>query len=163
MDLVFDIPCDYTTVQAAVAVAIRDLRWSHIYRYDDLIPGWCEWDILDPKTVIRLRKMGKGVRLSIPPEIANILVPMLRTAGVPIRREQLLSLGKSEKGSPASRRKQHGIQGSTLDRVREARSLVKEGMPKTTACRRVGLDTRTYDRYVDLFMDLDESDWFGSH
>lgn len=61
----------------------------------------------------------------------------------------------------ASRKRPHGIQGSTLDRVKEVRSLMKEeGISKTKACKRVGIDTRTYDRYADLFMDLDESDWF---
>lgn len=104
MSLIFDIPCDYASAQAAISLAIRDLRWSFVYRYDDLVPGWCEWAILAPlsqeeKGVIRLRKLGKGVRLSIPaiPEIANILVPRLQSSGIPLRpREQMLFLGRSE-------------------------------------------------------------------
>ena len=38
----------------------------------------------------------------------------------------------------------------TLDRVREAQKLVKRGTPKTEACKRVRIDPRTFDRYVDI-------------
>ena len=43
-----------------------------------------------------------------------------------------------------------GMHGGTLDRVREAQRLVKRGTPKTEACKRVRIDPRTFDRYVDI-------------
>lgn len=48
-----------------------------------------------------------------------------------------------------------GLHGGTLDRVREAKELIDQGRAKTKteACKRVGIDKRTYDRYVDLFVD----------
>ena len=48
---------------------------------------------------------------------------------------------------PAEQRKL-GSHGGTMDRVREARELIETGEHKTTACRRAGIDIRTYDRYV---------------
>jgi len=53
----------------------------------------------------------------------------------------------------------HGTQGGTLDRVREARELLKSGEAKnkTEACKRVSIDTRTYDKYADLFVDWDDA------
>jgi hypothetical protein len=52
-----------------------------------------------------------------------------------------------------------GLHGGTLDRVREARELVEQGLPKTTACKRVGIDPRTYDRYVDQFVDWESEQY----
>ena len=49
-------------------------------------------------------------------------------------------------------RRKLGAHGSTLDRVKEARGLVEAGMPKTKACKRAKIDTRTYDRYVEEFV-----------
>lgn len=46
-----------------------------------------------------------------------------------------------------------GPHGGTLDRVREARELWQGGVPKTTACKRAGIDPRTYDRYADDVID----------
>jgi hypothetical protein len=104
MSLVFSVPCDFDSVRVAIAEVVHRFGWSHVYRYDELIPGWCEWEVLDPlsperKGTIRLRKLGDGVRLSVPAvlDIANILVPMLQSLGIPIRpREQLLPLGRHE-------------------------------------------------------------------
>mgnify|MGYP005857041221 CR=1 FL=1 len=160
MVMVFFVPCDFDSVQAAVAEVVRQMRWSHTFRYDELIPGWCEWDILDPLTqeekgTIHLRKLGEGVRLSIPAvrDIANILVPMLQSLGIPIRpRKQLLPLGGSQ-GQASQNTRTHGTQGGTLDRAAEARSLIEAGVPKTKACKRAGIDVRTYDRYADLLVD----------
>lgn len=164
MSLVFSVPCDFDSVRVAVDQVVRQMRWSHIYRYDELIPGWCEWAILDPLTqeekgTIHLRQLGEEVRLSIPTvrDIVDPLVPMLQSLGVPIRpREQLLSLDRRE---TSARRRAHGVQGSTLDRVAEARSLIEAGVPKTKACKRAGTDVRTYDRYAASFVDWeDEAD-----
>jgi len=58
---------------------------------------------------------------------------------------RLESLTPRDKGAP------RGTQGGTLDRVREARELIeREHLPKTTACKRVGIDPRTYDKHCDL-------------
>jgi len=46
-----------------------------------------------------------------------------------------------------------GTQGGTLERVKSARELVEGGTPKTEACRRAHIDPRTYDRYVEEFVD----------
>ena len=160
MSLVFSIPCDFDSVRVAIAEVVRQCRWSHVYRCDELIPGWCEWAVLDPlsqerKGTIRLRKLGDGVRLSVPAvrDIANVLLPMLQSLGIPFRpREQLLPLGRHETSTPVPRRL-HGAQGGTLDRAREARSLIEGGMSKTEACKRARIDVRTYDRYADGFVD----------
>ncbi|MBI2952887.1 MAG: hypothetical protein HYY30_01125 [Chloroflexi bacterium] len=42
----------------------------------------------------------------------------------------------------------YGAHGGTLDRVREAQELIDAGEFKTTACKRAGIDIRTFDRYV---------------
>ena len=166
MAMVFFVPYDFGSVQAAIAKVVRQMRWSHTFRYDELIPGGCEWCVLDPLTqeekgTIHLRKLGEGVRLSIPAvrDIANVLVPGLQSLGVPIQpRKQLLPLGGSQ-GQASQNTRAHGTQGGTLDRAAEARSLIEAGVPKTKACRRAGIDVRTYDRYVDLLVDWgDETD-----
>jgi len=41
-----------------------------------------------------------------------------------------------------------GRHGGTMSRVEEAWALVQQGVPRTTACKRAGIDPRTYDRYV---------------
>ncbi|MBM3187529.1 MAG: hypothetical protein FJZ90_02280 [Chloroflexi bacterium] len=46
-----------------------------------------------------------------------------------------------------------GTQGGTMDRVKSARDLVEGGTPKTEACKRAHIDPRTYDRYVEQFVD----------
>jgi hypothetical protein len=46
-----------------------------------------------------------------------------------------------------------GPHGGTLDRVLEARRLIELGEKKTNACKRVGIDIRTYDRYIDAALD----------
>lgn len=48
--------------------------------------------------------------------------------------------------------RKYGTHGGTQDRVQEARRLIDDEREfKTRACKRVGIDIRTYDRYV---MDL---------
>lgn len=43
-----------------------------------------------------------------------------------------------------------GCHGDTLDRVREAHLLISQGIcRKTEACRRAGIDPRTYDKWVE--------------
>jgi hypothetical protein len=119
MSLVFSVPYDFDSVRAAIAEVVRAMRWSHVYRCDDLIPGWCEWDLLDPLThkkagTIHLRKLGDGVRLSVPAvrDIANVLVPMLQNLGIPVRpREQLLALGRHEVPTRASQSQKGGRPG----------------------------------------------------
>jgi hypothetical protein len=49
-----------------------------------------------------------------------------------------------------------GTHGGTIDRVREARKLIEEGESKTKACRRVGIDPRTYDIYVEDIIDWEK-------
>ena len=70
--------------------------------------------------------------------------------------ERLLSDEGDPLPSPApaegKARRKLGAHGSTLDRVKEARGLVEAGMPKTKACKRAKIDTRTYDRYVEEFV-----------
>ncbi len=119
MSLVFSVPYDFDSVRAAIAEVVRAMRWSHVYRCDDLIPGWCEWDLLDPLThkkagTIHLRKLGDGVRLSVPAvrDIANVLVPMLQNLGIPVRpREQLLALGRHEVPTRTSQSQKGGRPG----------------------------------------------------
>lgn len=73
---------------------------------------------------------------------------------------QMLKLAFPAPEKPAAGRKL-GTHGSTLDRVREARDYIEHGIPKTQACRRAGIDTRTYDRYADQVINWgkDEEDW----
>ncbi len=59
----------------------------------------------------------------------------------------------ARENSSQAKRDRLGTHGGTMDRVREARELVEQGVPKTAACKRVGIDTRTYDRYVDQIID----------
>jgi hypothetical protein len=59
----------------------------------------------------------------------------------------LLAALEERGGGRASRL---GLHGGTLDRVREARGLIERGEKKTRACRRAGIDPRTYDRYAPL-------------
>ena len=49
---------------------------------------------------------------------------------------------------PQTKRKPYGAHGGTMDRVKEAHELIERGAHKTTACKRVGIDVRTYDRYI---------------
>lgn len=49
-----------------------------------------------------------------------------------------------------------GPHGGTLDRVKEARELMEKGIPKTKACKRAGIDPRTYDRYLVYIIDWEE-------
>ena len=64
-------------------------------------------------------------------------------------------LGVGEPGRPRDGRPL-GMHGGTLDRVQEVQQLVKRGTPKTEACRRVGIDPRTFDRYVDIEEDPED-------
>ncbi len=65
--------------------------------------------------------------------------------------EMMQPEGEAEgEGVPKSKQ---GQQGGTLDRVKEARELFEGGMPKTAACKKAHVDPRTYDRYVDQFVD----------
>ncbi len=57
-----------------------------------------------------------------------------------------------------SRGRAHGVQGSTQERVAEARSLIEAGVPKTKACKRAGTDVRTYARYVEDLVDWGPND-----
>jgi hypothetical protein len=41
-----------------------------------------------------------------------------------------------------------GPHGGTLARVLDARRLIEQGEKKTRACKKAGIDTRTYDRYL---------------
>ncbi len=56
-------------------------------------------------------------------------------------------------GGKTKRRGPLGAHGNTLARIKDARKLVEAGVPKTEACRRAGVDTRTYDRYVEEILD----------
>lgn len=60
--------------------------------------------------------------------------------------------------APTSKTRKLGLHGGTLDRVREAYGLIQGGEPKTRACKRVGIDPRTYDRHVDLVIDWETED-----
>ena len=57
-----------------------------------------------------------------------------------------------------TRKRAHGVQGSTMERVKEARALWEAGTPKTRACKRAGIDPRTYDRYVLDVIDVEDAD-----
>jgi len=46
-----------------------------------------------------------------------------------------------------------GTQGGTMERVKTARDLVERGTKKTEACKRAHVDPRTYDRYVESYVD----------
>ncbi len=74
--------------------------------------------------------------------------------------EQPASNGEALPPASQKKRDKLGTQGGTLDRVREARELVESGVPKTTACKRARIDSRTYDRYVADFINwsLDDKD-----
>ena len=43
-----------------------------------------------------------------------------------------------------------GNKGDTLSRVADAKALMKQNIPKTEACKRAGIDTRTFDKYAEL-------------
>lgn len=141
--LVFDVPTDYDTLRAGVACVINDCRLSNRYRYDDLIPGWCEWDILDPlsgasRGTIFLRKLGDRTRLSISAEreMMNVLVPMLQAKDIPLKpREQLVALGRSEAAAkdtpgeapaaPAEQGQSAPVQPAGATAGRNARALIR--------------------------------------
>lgn len=60
--------------------------------------------------------------------------------------------------TPGRGKRALGPHGGTLDRVREARTLMERGEPKTRACRRAGIDPRTFDRYAADVVDWEELD-----
>lgn len=87
------------------------------------------------------------------PEAVKILGELLADVARAYREAAPQLAAQGEGLAAARKRGPLGLHGGTLDRVREARSLVDAGEPKTTACRRAGVDPRTYDRYVDQFVD----------
>jgi hypothetical protein len=61
-----------------------------------------------------------------------------------------VAIAKLEEDAQGAKRKQpRGAHGDTLSRVKEVRDLMESGgIKKTAACKRVGIDPRTYDKYV---------------
>ena len=66
--------------------------------------------------------------------------------------------GIARRMMPEPKRKSRGggTQGGTLDRAREARELIGSGETKTAACKRAGIDPRTFDRYASEIIDWEQ-------
>ena len=66
----------------------------------------------------------------------------------PEPREQEQQTKPGPTGDAKAERRRLGAHGNTQERVKEACLLVQGGMPVTRACKKVGTDIRTYQRYV---------------
>jgi hypothetical protein len=140
MSIVFDVPADFDTLRAAVARVLKGWLLSNVYRYDEAIPGWCAWDILDARTMaklgtISLRRLGDIMtRLTIPAnrDLANVVVPALQAMGVGFApRRQLVPLKGAE---PSARTRPYGPTEKTRELAETIRRL-KEQHPTWSQAR----------------------------
>jgi len=102
-------------------------------------PDWEELPdgtvIVRPAQIVRKYEERRLVRLRHETAQMELEAAKLRVAG----------LGQPKRENAP---RKLGMHGNTMSRVREAWGLVQQGVPRTTACKRSGIDPRTYDRYV---------------
>lgn len=130
---------------------------------EEEIAAFLDPNLPGPKTV-RLPHYVKLFWCSLAPLAADRLAVHIETLideAEPYVRAMLAGLGftelcpptECEPTQPQTATQPLGTYGGTLERVKDARALYEQGIPKTTACKRAHIDPRTYDRYVEEFID----------
>lgn len=123
------------TVPPAIRFEVQELATERVQ-----VVAECTQDVVEPYFAGLLRAIAQ----TWPEATENVNRWLSETGLEPIR------------GKRAGRTQ--GLHGGTLARVKEAYDLVQGGEPKTRACRRVGIDPRTYDRYVEEVIDWNSED-----
>lgn len=128
--------------------------------YDEGVAIGFKWTQIDEKlrmTVECFEPVAKDCFVGLLTEIRSIWpesredidehLKALGVEGTTAEPEQVALMGDQGRNTSKARRKL-GHHGGTMDRVRETRELIVGGEKTTNACRRVGIDPRTYDKYV---------------